>query len=418
MANMLRNGEFRGAFTRLFTLFIAAAAVLCLLCAVWVQAMHTRFAAQSDALIGKIAAAHPELERDAVAALLSPASPDEIEKGRDILAAYGYSASAPASADPMLKGALPGMLLPALAFILLLSAAALLLTARGYAGVYKKVREISNAAERVVEGDFGAALPSGEEGEFEILGHRFNQMANRLKLNVEQLVAEKVFLKNIVSDISHQLKTPLASLIVYNDLLREDAGMDDAHRQEFLEMGSQQLARLEWLIQSLLKMARLEAGSIEFRREKVELRAVAEEAAAALKTKADEAGVSVQITEKHPGIAITGDAGWLAEAVINILKNGIEHSHQGGAIEIAVDQTPLTSSISVTDHGEGISREDLPRIFDRFYRSAAGVKPNSIGIGLAMSRAIVEGQGGSITVKSEKGKGSEFTVTFLRTLGE
>jgi signal transduction histidine kinase len=318
----------------------------------------------------------------------------------------------------MLKGALPGMLLPALAFILLLSAAALLLTARGYAGVYKKVREISNAAERVVEGDFGAALPSGEEGEFEILGHRFNQMANRLKLNVEQLVAEKVFLKNIVSDISHQLKTPLASLIVYNDLLREDAGMDDAHRQEFLEMGSQQLARLEWLIQSLLKMARLEAGSIEFRREKVELRAVAEEAAAALKTKADEAGVSVQITEKHPGIAITGDAGWLAEAVINILKNGIEHSHQGGAIEIAVDQTPLTSSISVTDHGEGISREDLPRIFDRFYRSAAGVKPNSIGIGLAMSRAIVEGQGGSITVKSEKGKGSEFTVTFLRTLGE
>jgi signal transduction histidine kinase len=415
---LLRNAEFRSTAAWLFALFAAAAVLLGFLCSWQVSSLHKRVIEQSSALLGKVVAAHPELEQEIVSALLSPASPVEIEKGRAVLASYGYDAASPVSIDPMLGGTLPGMLWAGLAFMAVLLASALALTARGYARIYRKASDISAAAEKVVDGDFSTLLPSGSEGEFEILGHRFNQMANRLKLNMEQLTGEKIFLKNIISDISHQLKTPLSTLVVYNDLMAEDTGMDEEHRRNFLEMGRQQLQRLEWLIQSLLKMARLEAGSIAFRKEKLLLKDVADQAAAALETLAEEAGVTVLVKEQHTSAEFTGDAGWLAEAVINVLKNGIEHSKAGGTIEIMIDQTPLTSSVSVIDHGEGIERADLPRIFDRFYRSTQNVKPNSIGIGLAMSKAIVEGQGGSITVKSEEGKGSEFTITFLKTLGE
>jgi signal transduction histidine kinase len=129
--------------------------------------------------------------------------------------------------------------------------------------------------------------------------------------------------------------------------MAEDENMDAAQRQHFLVLGHQQLQRLEWLIQNLLKMARLEAGSIEFRREQVMLRDVAESAAAALDTMAIEAGVTVKLLEDHADAQFTGDGAWLAEAVIKILKNSIEHSKPGGTVDIALEQTPLTAAISI-----------------------------------------------------------------------
>lgn len=418
MGRLIRNAEFRSIAVRMLLLFLIAAAVICGLCVLQTRLIHERVVEQSAAVVGKAIAARPEIEKQIVSAMLSPASASDVARGRAALATYGYDEYAPVGADPILARLTQGVLAIALCFLLALAAAVCFLLAQGYARIYGKVGAISAAAEKVVDGDFTAQLPSGEEGEFEILGHRFNQMANRLKLNVEQLTAEKVFLKNIISDISHQLKTPLSSLIVYNDLMAADSNMDAAQRGNFLNLERQQLERLEWLIQSLLKMARLEAGSIEFRHEDVKLIKVAESAVSALGAMAQEAGVTLAIREAHAGASFTGDEAWLAEAVINVLKNGIEHSSPGGTIEITLDQTPLTATVSIADHGEGIGRADLPHIFERFYRGSQAVKPNSIGIGLALSKAIVEGQGGSICVKSERGRGSEFTITFLKTLGD
>jgi signal transduction histidine kinase len=418
MGRLIRNAEFQDIAVKMLLILLAASVLLCVLCIVQTNTIHRKLVDQSAAILGKAIAVHPEIEKDIVGALLKQAGIADIERGRAVLAKYGYDASAPVSVDPILGGMTQEALLFALGFMLVFAAALYLVTAKGYVHIYGKVRVISGAAEKVVDGNFTVQLPAGEEGEFDILGHRFNQMANRLRLNVEQLMAEKVFLKSIISDISHQLKTPLSSLIVYNDLMAADENMDAVQRGNFIGLERQQLQRLEWLIQSLLKMARLEAGSIEFRREKVLLGDVAQSAAAALGTLAADAGVSVSIRELHSGTVFTGDEAWLTEAVINILKNGIEHSKPGGAIEIRLEQTPLTSTIAIDDHGEGIDSADLPHIFERFYRGSNNVKPNSIGIGLALAKAIVEGQGGSISVRSEKGRGSEFTVTFLRTMGE
>lgn len=418
MGRMFRNAEFRSIIIKLLLLLAGIAALLCAFVYIQADIIQARMVEQSSAIIGKAIAAHPEIENDIVGTVIVPATAQDISRGRAALSSRGYDSNTPIGVEPILSTIYPGIIFAMLGLAIILALAVFALTTHGYSLIYKRVRRISDAAEKVVDGDYSMQLPAGGEGDFEILGHRFNQMANRLRLNMEQLVSEKVFLKNTISDISHQLKTPLSTLVVYNDLMIEDKNMDEEQRRHFLLLGHQQLQRLEWLIQSLLKMARLEAGSIEFRREKVLLRDVAESAAAALGTMAGEAGVTIALHEDHGEPSYSGDGAWLNEAVINMLKNGIEHSKSGDTIGITLEQTPLTASMEITDHGEGISPADLPHIFERFYRSTGTVKPNSIGIGLAMAKAIVEGQGGNITVKSEKGRGSQFTIVFLKTLGE
>ncbi len=417
MAGLWKNAQFRAATLRLGLFMAAVFAVLLLLCLAQLYWVRGRTGDQLASAVGIIAEKYPGLKEEFAAALVSPVSNDQVLAGRKLLNAYGLGKGTILSLDPVLGGALGHTLFGAAGFVALCAAGVLAITASGYRKVYRRVAGIAEAAEKVVDGNFNVLLPAVGEGAFEILGHRFNQMANRLKLNVSQLTAEKVFLRNTISDISHQLKTPLSTLVVYNDLMSEQPDMEAARRAEFLELSHRQLQRLEWLIQSLLKMARLEAGSISFVKRPVNLRAVADAAAAALRTPADEAGVSVVIEERHEGATFTGDEEWLAEAVINIVKNAVEHSRPGGTVTVTVDHTPLTASLTVTDRGCGIEAADLPHIFERFYRSARSVKPNSIGIGLAMAKAIVEGQGGTISVRSERGRGSEFSVVFLKTLG-
>lgn len=418
MARLWRNPEFKAIARMLLLTFILLAAAMLGLAILFMNTLQDKVVEQASAMMGKAIAAHPELEADIVSAVIVPAAAEDVRRGREALANRGYDVAVPVGIDPILSRFYPFAIVAALGVAVLGATIVFAVSSIGYSGIYRKVRRISDAAEKAVDGDYTMHLPAGGEGDFEILGHRINQMANRLRLNVEQLMAEKIFLKNTISDISHQLKTPLSTLVVYNDLMLDNIAMEPAQRQEFLVLGRQQLHRLEWLIQSLLKMARLEAGSIQFKREPVMLRAVADEAALALGAMADEAGVIVTIAENHPDACYQGDGAWLAEAAINILKNAIEHSKPGGAVEITLDQTALTASMLIADHGEGIDSGDLPHIFERFYRSASTVKPNSIGIGLAMAKAIVDGQGGSITVRSRKGHGSEFLIVFLKTLGE
>ena len=418
MGRLWRNPEYRALAVRMLLLLAVLTAALCVLSALLANALQDKAAEQAAAVVGKALKAHPELESDIIGAAIVPASEEDIRRGRAALAAYGYGADTPVRDDPIIGGQYLLIFAAALGAMAIVAASVLWLVTGGFLNVYKIARTFAEAAERAVDGDFDTKLPSGGEGDFAILGHRFNQMTNRMRLNVEQLMAEKAFLRNTISDISHQLKTPLSSLIVYNDLMTENEGMDREQRLNFLALGHRQLERLEWLIQGLLKMARLEAGSVLFRREPVKLVEIARSAVSALNAMAQEAGVTVSIVELQPDACFLGDGPWLAEAVINILKNGIEHSPAGGAVEMRVGQTPLTAFLSVADRGEGISAEDLPRVFERFYRGTQAVKPNSIGIGLAMAKAIVEGQGGTISVKSERGRGSEFTIVFLKTVGE
>ncbi len=411
---MLKNIEYKNTIIKIIIFQTVLSLTIFLALNSEINNINKKIIEQNTALIGKILNTNPELETEIINIITKENTKEDIMNGENILENYGYHVDMNKRVQPLLKETTPNIEIKISLFVLLSLIPLIILIRSEYKKVYGKVRQISYAAERVVEGDFSIVLKEEGEGDFNILNHSFNQMADRLKNSIEILQKERIFLKDTISDISHQLKTPLSSLIMLNDLILQDKNMEEEVQRDFLEKISIQLERMEWLIVNLLKIARIEAGAIEFKKDKIK---AIEPIKIALST------LSMNIEEKEQNIKIMGnlesifygDKDWTAEAIINIIKNSIEHSEDGGIIEIFLEETPLFTNIIIKDYGEGIDKKDIPHIFERFYKVSSEIKPDSIGIGLNLSKLIVESQNATISVKSEKGKGTEFIITFLNS---
>ncbi|HEX2997149.1 MAG TPA: HAMP domain-containing sensor histidine kinase, partial [Anaerolineales bacterium] len=232
----------------------------------------------------------------------------------------------------------------------------------------------------------------------------------RLREQAELLQKDKTALSNLIADVSHQIKTPLTSLGVLADLLAEDPPEED--RRIFIERLRAQLGRIQWLTSALLKLARLDAGTAAVKSELVDVRRLIERALEPLQIPLE---IKNQRLEVHgdDNASFTGDLNWSAEALTNVVKNCIEHTPEGGRIEIRYSANALYAEILVSDDGEGIASWDLPNIFNRFYRGEKAGE-NSVGIGLALAKAIFNAQGGDITVHSQRGVGTNFTIRVFR----
>nr|WP_274601587.1 HAMP domain-containing sensor histidine kinase [Clostridium rhizosphaerae] len=237
-------------------------------------------------------------------------------------------------------------------------------------------------------------------------------MREIIRNNISQLKKEKQFLVDLLSDISHQLKTPLSSMIVYNDIMLTKE-LDKEQRQTFLLSNQNQLSRMNWLIQSMLKLAKLDAKAIELHKENQSLNETVEEAVDALDSRASKNNVKI-ICKGNYDIYLEHDRLWLEEALINIIKNGIEHTSSGGIITIDLIENPVYRRVIIEDTGEGIDERDLPNIFKRFYKAKTSRKTDSVGIGLALAKSIVEAHNGLIEAQSKVGLGTKFIITFLR----
>lgn len=404
---MFRNEELKSVILKLIILQIVFALIVFFIVNVVMDNINEKIIERDTALVGSIIKNSPELKDEIIPYITKEVSDEDKLIGQEILKSYGYYESLNKSFQPILKG---NKLPIFISFLVLFFIVPLGFMIKGeYKKIYKKVQDVYNAAEKVVEGDFGVYLTEEGEGDFNILNHQFNQMSNRLENSLSILKKEKIFLKNMISDISHQLKTPLSSLIVINDLLLENGNMELDIRQNFLERERTQLERMEWLTINLLKVARIEAGAIQFKQEKVLLRDIINIVLCALSNGLE--GQTLEI-EGNENAVFYGDKDWTGEALINIIKNSIEHGR--GKINILLEETPLFSSIIVKDNGEGIDEKHLPHIFDRFYKVSSEIKLESIGIGLNLAKLIVESQNGTISVRSKKGYGTEMTVTFLK----
>ena len=260
-------------------------------------------------------------------------------------------------------------------------------------------------------GNKDARIECDDEGEVYRLFHAVNSLAAVLNAHADNEVREKQFLKNTISDISHQLKTPLAALNIYNGLL-QDKDIDAASVKEFADLSEQELDRIETLVQSLLKITRLDAGTI-----------VPEKAVENL---ADmmrdiELHFAYRARREQKTLVLAGaddvqllcDRDWLSEAVDNLVKNALDHTQSGDTIRIEWKALSSAVQITVKDNGCGIHPEDLHHIFKRFYRSRFSKDTQGLGLGLPLAKAIVEAHGGTIEVDSEPGKGSAFTMNFL-----
>lgn len=278
---------------------------------------------------------------------------------------------------------------------------------------YKNMENISGIMSDIMEKGIEPPTEEYKEGTIGVLYSNFYKMVYALKDSRNREMEEKIFLREIISDISHQLKTPLASLNVFVDLLVEDKVEDEAKRKQMLREAQNQLNRMEWMVLSMLKLARIEAGAIQFERKETPLLPLLSEAVQGVEylTKERNQGVTLDCP-KDSMLFCDGD--WLVEAVINLLKNASDYSGAGKPICLEVEQTNVFTRIYVKDEGPGIPEEEIPNIFKRFYRVHQEVNPNSVGIGLSLTKSIIEGMGGSIHVKSEVGEYTWFMLTFVK----
>jgi len=277
---------------------------------------------------------------------------------------------------------------------------------------YHQIAKLSEYLRKISAGEYSLDIRDNREGELSILKSEIYKVTLMLSEYNEQLRKEKMLLADQMADISHQLKTPLTSMMVMADLLR-DENLPAEKRREFTSHIHAQLERIEWLVSSLLKMSKLDAGVLEMNPREISARTLIEKALSPLMISMELKDISYSIKgEDNP---IKCDLQWTAEALINILKNCIEHTPQKGRIDISIQDNPLYSEIKITDNGPGISKEDLPHIFTRFYRGK-NASPDSVGIGLAMSLSILRNQQGDIIVESKPGQGSTFLIRLYKSV--
>lgn len=276
---------------------------------------------------------------------------------------------------------------------------------------YKKLSELNMYLSRICTGEYNLDIMDNEEGELSILKNNLYKVTILLRSQNELLKKDKLYLADSLADISHQLKTPLTSMMVMTDLLKEE--QDEEKRDEFIKIIETQLDKMKWLILNLLKLSKLDSGTIEFNREDISICFLVEQSLKPLLVTAELK--NIEIINELSDFTIQADRNWTVEAFENIIKNCIEHSEKGSTIALDTQVTNVYKSLIIRDNGSGIDKEDLQHIFERFYRGKNSAN-DSVGIGLALSKTIIEKENGKIFVKSEIGSGTEFEIRFYNSI--
>lgn len=276
---------------------------------------------------------------------------------------------------------------------------------------YKQMEKLSHYLRQISAGNTSLDVRDNREGELSILKNDIYKMTLMLSEQGEDLKKDKQKLTDAISDISHQLKTPLTSMTVMADLLSDET-MDDEKRLEFMHNIRKQLERMDWLVSSLLKLSKMDAGTIPFAMERVFVSDLIDEVIAPLEIPMELKDIDFQKFGNRE-VTFLGDSNWTKEALINIMKNAIEHTPEGEHITIHFQENALYTEIIVQDTGKGIPKQDIPYIFKRFYKGG-NATDGSVGIGLAMAHSIVTNQQGDIEVVSEEGKGTSFILKFYK----
>lgn len=294
---------------------------------------------------------------------------------------------------------------------------------------YRALAKMAANLDRVLAGERDIRLRDMSEGELAILSSEIDKVIARLNLTVDELQAEKLALSDALADISHQLKTPLTSIAISTELIRDrlSARGDSEDLVERLRLIQTLQARVEDLVSALLKLARIDAGVIKLVCGDVDARELVCKSFEPLAIAFDIADVRFG-ADVQDGASYEGDLTWSVEALENILKNCMEHTPAGGCVSVRVTEDVLACRIRIEDTGPGIAESDLPHIFERFYRGSrdanaapSEVNPAGVGIGLALSKSLVTAQGGTLTaenLRDENGNvtGAAFNLVFFKTV--
>ena len=368
----------------------------------------------NQAIIGQIISQRPEVEEEIIDIITQGNSKENINLGKEILAKYNYGNNLSLTNEPITKESMSKIFIIFLILICFVLIVSLILAILYFRKIYKDIKDMTDYVYNSSEGRNFDMKNRNQEGQIGLLKTELIKMTNILKEKVELLNNEKIFLNEVISDISHQLKTPMTSLIILNDLMYEDLPKET--KIEFLDKIKSQLNRMEWLIKSMLKLSKVEAKVIDFEKKEVKVSELIKKSISPSLISMEIKNIELTVNGDE-NISYIGDINWSCEAFVNIIKNCVEHTDTNGKINISYEENPLYCEVVIKDSGEGIDKKDLPHIFKRFYKGKSS-KDDSVGIGLAMAKSIIESQNGDIYVKSEKNKGSEFHIIFHKTYGD
>lgn len=273
----------------------------------------------------------------------------------------------------------------------------------------KMIEEADLVINRIIQGDTNQRLESLKEGKLSRLFHDINSLALILGAHADNEQKSKEFLKNTIEDISHQLKTPISALSIYNEVLSGE-DIDEATIKHFNSLSEQEIGRLERLVQLLLKIARLDAMSISMDIKPVRISKLIEDSVNRFSYRAQIEGKALKAEIPDEDTEVCCDSVWMSEALDNLIKNALDHTTDTDVILVSARKLPSGAQINISDTGSGISDEDIYYIFNRFYRSKRASETSGIGLGLSLVKSIVESNGGTVEVESVLGEGSTFHI--------
>ena len=276
----------------------------------------------------------------------------------------------------------------------------------------KNIKKLVKVIEKINNKDYSLEINDNSEDELSNLKNELYKVTIMLKNEALNKEIEKEAIKNGVANISHQIKTPLTSIAILIDNIIEDKDMEDSIRQEFLKDIRRTTDDINYLVVSLLKLARFDAHVIKLKEEKINASLLIEKVVSKLKNINDLKNIKYNINVDK-NIYFIGDFMWEVEAISNILKNAIEYSNNDGSIDIDVVKNNFYTKITIKDYGKGMKGKDIKNIFKRFYKGEAS-DINSYGIGLSLSNTIIENDNGFIKVKSNVNKGTTFEIKYMK----
>ena len=276
----------------------------------------------------------------------------------------------------------------------------------------KKIKEITKMISKINNRQFDIDINDFNEGELSILKNEISKTTIMLRQVADNSVKDKLNLKDSLGDISHQLKTPLTSITIMIDNILDNPDMNEKTRKKFLINIKREILNINFLVMSLLKLSKFDANVVKFNKESVYLKDIIIESIKNVSMIKELKNITIKVSGDD-NIKLLCDFKWQVESITNILKNSIGHTSEYGTVEVNYSENKLYTRILIKDNGKGIDSDDLPHIFDRFYKGENG-SDDSFGIGLSLSKTIIEKEGGSITVKSTPNIGTIFTIKYLK----
>lgn len=358
-------------------------------------------------LIDEIMEKYPETDEQEVIRIINS---ENQEQKDEVLSKYGYTNNI--SYIKELENSMNTSIRINIAIIVLLGVIAIIVALIYTNKRDKSLRSINKYLDKVNNGNYELKIEDNGEDEISRLRNELYKTTILLRESAENSEKEKTNLSNSLADISHQLKTPLTSIRIMLDNIEENPNMDEKTRNEFIEEISRQIDWISSLVISLLKLAKFDAEAIVMQDTQINVKKLIDNVINNLAIMIDIKNIKIE--EKiDEDVILRADYNWQLEALTNIIKNCIEHSKEDSKIKIEVENNSIFVKIKITDEGEGIAKEDLSHIFERFYKSKQ-VSENSIGIGLSLAKTIIEKENGYIKVDSELGKGTTFEIKYLK----